>query len=191
MRRSLRSRGEGEQPPYWKRLEVVMKVQMGMMGIEEAAKELGITRKHYYRLEQEMVSAALKAVTPGKRGPKRREEDPKMGQLRKKLQQVEKEREILRLKLEHLEEVQKEMVSRGVAEGKKKKGGGEGGSRKARKKVQPGVQTTGALGGRGREAEGGNRKGDVSTDEPRSGNTLPMEGDARGEAAARPQRGRS
>lgn len=43
-------RREGEPSPYWKRLETVMKVQLGQMSARDAARELGLTRRHYYRL---------------------------------------------------------------------------------------------------------------------------------------------
>ena len=67
----MATRREGEQNPYWKRMEIVMKVYIGQMNVTDAAKELGVTRAYYYQLEEEMLRAALGAVTPKKPGPKK------------------------------------------------------------------------------------------------------------------------
>jgi hypothetical protein len=66
----MSTRREGEQNPFWKRVLIVMKVQMGQMTVTEAARALGLSRAYYYQLEEEMLRAALGAVTPEKPGPK-------------------------------------------------------------------------------------------------------------------------
>src|SRR5919109_627598 len=103
-------RREGEQNPYWKRMEVVMRVYMGQMNVTEAARELGITRAYYYQLEEEMLRAALGAVTPSKRGPKTEKPDPEQVKRDEDLEKIRREKEILELKVKHLEDIQKEMI---------------------------------------------------------------------------------
>src|SRR3972149_1705969 len=100
----------GEQTPYWKRMEVVMKVFMGQMTATAAAQELGITRAYYYQLEEEMLRAALEAVTPGKRGPKPAVADPVNEAVVEKLKAMEREKEILQIKVRHLEDLHQEMI---------------------------------------------------------------------------------
>src|SRR6516162_1883486 len=102
-------RREGEQNPYWKRMEIVMKVYIGQMNVTQAAKELGVTRAYYYQLEEEMLRASLAAVTPQKPGPKKPVVDPVTEAMKEKLKDVEREKELLAIKLKHLEEIQKEM----------------------------------------------------------------------------------
>lgn len=133
-------RREGEPSPYWKRLETVMKVQLGQMSAREAARELGLTRRHYYRLEEEMLRAALGAVTPSKPGPKPRVSDPQQAALEKQLKDLIRERELLEIKVRHLEEIQKEMVARGIGVDGGKKDAGRARPRKPRPKVSRRVQ---------------------------------------------------
>src|SRR5688572_18960894 len=110
----MAARREGEQNPYWKRMEIVMKVYMGQMNVTEAARALGITRTHYYKLEEEMLRASLGAVTPKKPGPKVPVVDPEKASMEAKLRETEREKELLAIKLKHLEGIQKEMIARGV-----------------------------------------------------------------------------
>jgi hypothetical protein len=113
-------RREGEPSPYWKRIEIVMKVQLGQMSARQAAQELGVDRRHYYRLEEEMLRAALLAVTPGKPGPKPKILDPKEAAYQKQLKELMRERELLEIKVRHMEEIQREMVARFGEQGGKK-----------------------------------------------------------------------
>ncbi|HEV3029854.1 MAG TPA: hypothetical protein VG457_19900, partial [Planctomycetota bacterium] len=108
------TRREGEQSPFFKRVEVVMKVQMGLINATEAARELGVQRSYYYKLEEEILRAALGAATPKKRGPKTEEPDPKLLELRETLSTLARERELLAIKVKHLEELQRDMVTRGL-----------------------------------------------------------------------------
>src|SRR5262245_20601223 len=106
---------KGEAPPHWARVEVVMKVQRGELSVAEAARSLGLSRTHYYRLEREVVSAALQAVTPEKRGPQRPAVDPKLRELEEQIKLLERDRELLKLKVGHLQEIQREIVDRGIS----------------------------------------------------------------------------
>ena len=48
-----------DSPAFHRRLEIVMRVQLGQMTVREAAKALEISPKHVYRLEARVVAAAL------------------------------------------------------------------------------------------------------------------------------------
>ncbi len=141
----MSARREGEQNPYWKRMEIVMKVYIGQMNVSQAAKELGVTRTYYYQLEEEMLRAALGAVTPKKPGPKKPVIDPVKATMERKLKETEREKELLQIKLKHLEEIQKEMISRGLGILREKKRSIGGVPRRHGKKVHGSVQTTGSL----------------------------------------------
>jgi hypothetical protein len=138
-------RREGEQNPYWKRLEIVMKVCMGQLSVTQAAKELGVTRAYYYQLEEEMLRASLGAVTPKKPGPKKPLIDTEKAAIEEKLKAVERENELLSIKLKHLEEIQKEMISRGIGVLREKKQSRGGTPRRHGKKVHGAVQADGSM----------------------------------------------
>src|SRR5262245_58455442 len=117
---------KGQAPAHWDRVEVVMKVQRGEISAAEAARILQLSRMHYYRLERELVSAALGAVTPMKRGPQRPEVDPKVRDLEEQVKVLERDRELLKLRLGRLQEIQKVIVDRGLAVEREKKVAGRG-----------------------------------------------------------------
>jgi len=179
-------RREGEQNPYWKRMEVVMKVYMGQMNVTEAARELNITRAYYYQLEEEMLRAALGAVTPSKRGPKTEKPDPEQVKKDEDLEKIRREKEILELKVKHLEGIQKEMIARGVGVLREKKDRARPPvGRRSRKAVHERVQADGALHGEGKSLAGRDGEGVLRGDRPQPGQPLPMEGEGRG-GKARP-----
>jgi transposase-like protein len=141
----MSARREGEQNPYWKRMEIVMKVYIGQMNVTDAAKELGVTRAYYYQLEEEMLRAALGAVTPQKPGPKKAIVDPVKETMELKLKETEREKELLQIKLKHLEEIQKEMISRGIGVLREKKQSVGRVPQRHRKKVHGAIQADGSL----------------------------------------------
>lgn len=87
------------QNDLYKRIEIIMKVQLGQISATAAAKDLGITRRHYYRIEKEFLKQGLNAVSPQKRGRKVKQADPKIIQLEDDLQKGSRERELLEIKL--------------------------------------------------------------------------------------------
>jgi hypothetical protein len=107
--------------PFMKRVDVVMQVQRGQMSADEAAEALGIARGHYYRLEEKILRAALEAATPKKRGRKAIAADPKVVSLEGRLKEAQRERELLQIRVRHLEEIQKDMVTRGIGVLREKK----------------------------------------------------------------------
>lgn len=90
-----------------RRAHVVFEVQLGRKTIRDAARELGISPKHYYDLEAKALKSLMEALRPGRRGRRSRAqtEDPKLRELAAKVAELDREREILRLKIQDLEEV--------------------------------------------------------------------------------------
>jgi transposase-like protein len=172
----MSARREGEQNPYWKRMEIVMKVYTGQMNVTDAAKELGVTRAYYYQLEEEMLRAALGAVTPQKPGPKKPIVDPEKETMERKLKETEREKELLQIKLKHLEEIQKEMISRGIGVLREKKQSDGRVPKRHRKKVHGTVQADGTLeAGRGAPS-GRDSEKRVPGSGTQPGHSVPMEG---------------
>ena len=182
-------RTEGEQNPFFKRVEIVMKVQMGFMNVTQAARTMGITRAYYYELEEEILAAALKAATPKKRGPKKAELDPKMVEVNAKLKSVERDKELLEIKVKHLEQLQRDMVSKGIGVLREKKQrrtvvrGGYG------KKVQQRVQAAGPLEAGRTGHAGRDDQGTLPGAGTQQGQPVPMEGKGAKEAGATEARG--
>jgi len=124
-----------------KRVEIIMKVQLGQMNATAASKELGITRQHYYRIEKEFLKQGLNAVSPQKRGRKVKQADPKMKQLEDDLQKGRRERELLEIKLkdtQYLNGKLQEALSNKEERRKKKTGSRDG---KIRQQIHTTVQT--------------------------------------------------
>lgn len=134
----MRKRRPRLPSPFWNRLEAVMKVQLGQSTVEEIARQLGLSRMQYYRVEMAMLRAALEAVTPKKRGRKPKVVDSKMGEVLEKLRASERERELLAIRAKELERVNGEMRRRAIgANGGKKRRRGR--PAKARVAVPHGV----------------------------------------------------
>lgn len=184
----MAARREGEQNPYWKRMEIVMKVFMGQINVTDAARELGITRAYYYELEEEMLRAALGAVTPGKRGPKTFQPDPAKANQDEDMKALKREKEILEIKVKHLEDIQREMIARGVGVLREKKSGRRPpASRRHGPKVQQRVQKAGDLEGNGAGMAGRDDPGVLRGDRAQPGQSLPMEGGGRGGEIGTPE----
>ena len=170
-------RREGEQTPFWKRVELVMKVQMGQMTPAAAARELGVGRQYYYKLEEEMLRAAVEAVTPQKPGPKAPSVDPALEAVKDKLTRIERERELLEIKVKHLEEIQKEMISRGIGVLREKKQSIERVPQRHRKKVHGPVPPDGAVEGGGTPGPGRQRPRPMPGNGSQPGQSAPVEGE--------------
>ena len=172
---------------YWQRVQLVMKVQNGLLSAAEAARELGLTVRHYYRLEEEMLRAALGAVTPEKPGPKKPEVDPVQAGLEEKLRASDRERELLKIKVQHLEEIQKQMLARSIGVEREKKVGRGRGKRKTRVEIQRRVQAAGPLAGRGTVGKGSGGQGSHPGDGSRKVDPLPLEEGRDGDEEDGPQ----
>lgn len=180
-------RGE-DQSEYWRRVQLVMKVQNGLLSAAEAAQELGLTVRHYYRIEEEMLRAALGAVTPEKPGPKKPDVDPVQTALEEKLRAADRERELLKIKVQHLEQIQKEMVVRGIGVERGKKVARGRGKGKARMAIPGGVQADGPVAGRGTAGKGRSGTRSHPGDGPRKVDSLPLEEGRDGDEEDGPQR---
>jgi hypothetical protein len=169
-------RSEGEQNPFFKRVEVALKVHMGLMNVTEAAQTLGVTRAYFYELEKEIFGAALQAATPKKRGRKKAISNPQVSELREQLKHAVREKELLEVKVTHLEELQREMITRGVGILREKKKQRQAAARRRhRKKIHGKVPATGALEPRGKRHQGEIDQGGVPGIGAQSVKSLPME----------------
>ena len=66
-----------------------MKVRSGLMTVEHAAEELGISRKTYYEWEEKALSSMCLALQPGQPGRPRNQVDPEKEQLKKQLKEMQ------------------------------------------------------------------------------------------------------
>ena len=101
-----------------KRAEIIMKVNCGLMTATQAAKELNVSRKTYYKWEKKGLAALLGNVTDQKAGRPKTAPDPHQTELEEKLAKALKENELLRRKME-LKDILAD-VKPGIDRGKKK-----------------------------------------------------------------------
>lgn len=139
-----------------RKAHVVFEVQLGRKTVRDAARELGVSPKHYYDLEAKALKSLMEALRPGRRGRRRRaqKEDPKLRELAEKVAALDRERDLLRLKVKDLEEVNSVIRHRiREQEGEKKERPRAARAQRVRKPVHGGVQ--GGAPGRGEPAPGG------------------------------------
>lgn len=162
-----------EDDPYWTRVQKILSVLEGRLSAAEAAEALALTPKHFYRLEEKVLAAALAAATPAKPGPKPQEKDPHLQELEDQLARMRRERELLDLKLAELEERNRNLKAQKAAlEGGKKKRRSV--RRFTRESLRSRVQAAGADGG-GTGANGGTHGGgDVQDARPGPCDPVPL-----------------
>lgn len=157
--------------------QVVYEVQAGLKTVREAARELGISTKHYYRVEEKVCRAVAQALTPRARGrPPKPEADARLAGLETELRKSRRERELLELRVKDLEELDG-TLRRGILTnaGEKKARTRAPRAHRLRKPIPDGVQTAPA-GLRGGPAQGGQeRRGDVPEGRYIQGELLPLE----------------
>lgn len=78
------------------RAEMIMKVRCGLMTASQAAEELGISRKTYYKWEQRGLSALLDGVSDQSPGRPSQPVDPRNQELEKQLTQIHRDNERLK-----------------------------------------------------------------------------------------------
>jgi transposase len=81
------------------RAEVIMKVRCGLMSASQAAEQLGISRKTYYKWEQRALSAMLAGLTDQPPGRPSQPVDTKKQALEKQLQKLRRDNELLKHKM--------------------------------------------------------------------------------------------
>jgi transposase-like protein len=122
----MRGRAELTNAPEWKRIQVVMAVSHGLVTVTEACRTLGISRNHYYRLEERFLASAIEWMKPRKPGPKAAPADPKLLELEEKLRQSRRERELLELKVKDLESANEAIRTQVLGGGRGEKRGRKG-----------------------------------------------------------------
>ena len=81
------------------RAEVIMKVRCGLMNASQAADQLGISRKTYYKWEQRALSAMLDGLTDHPPGRPSQPVDTRKQTLEKQLTQALRDNELLKHKM--------------------------------------------------------------------------------------------
>jgi transposase len=81
------------------RAEVIMKVRCGLMNASQAADQLGISRKTYYKWEQRALSAMLDGLTDQPPGRPSQPVDTRKQTLEKQLTQALRDNELLKHKM--------------------------------------------------------------------------------------------
>jgi len=92
-------RSQSKQTGARQRAQVIMKVRCGLMTASQAAAELGVSRKTYYKWEQRGLAALLDGVTD--QGPGRPEKPDTTAEknLEKQLAELERENQLLEQKM--------------------------------------------------------------------------------------------
>jgi transposase len=81
------------------RAEVIMKVRCGLMSASQAAEQLGISRKTYYKWEQRGLSALLEGLTDQSPGRPCQPVDSHKQALERKLAQAQRDNVLLKHKM--------------------------------------------------------------------------------------------
>jgi len=81
------------------RAQLIMKVRCGLMTAAEAAKQLGVSRKTYYKWEQRGLSALLDGLSDQPPGRPEKEEPPAQAMFEKQMTDLRREKELLEQKL--------------------------------------------------------------------------------------------
>ena len=102
------------------RAELIMKVRCGLMTAAQAAKQLGVSRKTYYKWEQRGLSALLDGLSDQSPGRPEKQEDPKQTVLENQLSRLKRDNELLEQKL-ILKDLAADFHIRSSKERKKKK----------------------------------------------------------------------
>lgn len=81
------------------RAQLIMKVRCGLMTAAEAARQLGVSRKTYYKWEQRGLSALLDSLSDQAPGRPEKESNPNEAVLEKQLADLTRDNELLEQKL--------------------------------------------------------------------------------------------
>ena len=79
-----------------KRAELIMKVRCGLMSASQAAAELGVSRKTYYKWERKGLAGLLESVRDRPAGRHRQAPSSRQTELEQQLEQMRRENELLR-----------------------------------------------------------------------------------------------
>lgn len=82
-----------------KRAELIMKVRCGLMSASQAAAELGVSRKTYYKWERKGLAGMLESVCDRPAGRHRQGPEARETTLEKQLAQMRREKEVLQQRM--------------------------------------------------------------------------------------------
>ena len=102
------------------RAQVIMKVRCGLMNASQAAEQLGVSRKTYYKWEQRGLSALLAGLTDQPPGRPSQPVDSQQQALEKQLEQAHRDNALLKHKMELKDVLTDLKLDRGIDRAKKK-----------------------------------------------------------------------
>ncbi len=102
------------------RAEVIMKVRCGLMNASQAAEQLGISRKTYYKWEQRGLSSLLAGLEDQPPGRPYQPVDSQKQALEKQLEQAHRDNALLKHKMELKDVLTDLKLEPGMARAKKK-----------------------------------------------------------------------
>lgn len=82
-----------------KRAEVIMKVRCGLLTATDAAEQLGVSRKTYYKWEKRGLAALLNGLADQSSGRPVRPENSQRMDLERQIEQLEKDNDLLTRKM--------------------------------------------------------------------------------------------
>jgi transposase-like protein len=71
------------------RAQLIMQVRSGLLSVQEAARQLGISRKTYYKWERRALAAMVKALGDREHGRPPLPSDPEKEELRRQTQELQ------------------------------------------------------------------------------------------------------
>jgi transposase len=82
-----------------RRAEVIMKVRCGLLTATQAAKELGVSRKIYYKWEKRGLSALLDGLSEKGSGRPAQPQNSRQQQLQRQIEQLRRDNDLLTQKM--------------------------------------------------------------------------------------------
>jgi len=80
-------------PDAQRKAEVILKVRAGLISVAEAAKQLGISRKTYYKWEQRGLEAMIEGLCERSSGRPPGESDAELERMKHRIRELERELE--------------------------------------------------------------------------------------------------
>ena len=80
-------------PQAWRKAEVILRVQSGLISATEAAKELRMSRKSYYKWERRALEAMMEGLCERSSGRPPGDVDGEKEQMKRRIRELERELE--------------------------------------------------------------------------------------------------
>jgi transposase len=87
--------GAPQQALARQRAQLIMQVRSGLLSAQEAARQLGISRKTYYKWERRALAAMVEALGNREQGRPPRPRDPEKEALERQTQELQAKLEVL------------------------------------------------------------------------------------------------